>query len=406
MRFVIPSVSLCTSFLHLSRRRTATLRHELSAYSSSSSLSTAATNQTQVHNNDDEPCSFASTYHTPVMWKECIDALITSSSSKTEPRIFVDGTLGGGGHAEALLQQLKPGDLLIGCDVDSQALATASERLQKYMTTTDNDAADSSDLPTFQTIQSNFANLHQALPAEYMGRIDGLLLDLGVSSHQIDSADRGFSFQQDGPLDMRMNAKTPISSSIFAPSSSLTAAHICNEFDQVEIQRLLTRYADEPRAKAIAQAIVEHRPLVQTSDLVQAVSSVVPVFHAASRRKGRQATLARVFSALRISVNQELSMLEQAMLTMAPAILKPGSGVVAVLSYHSLEDRIVKRVMRDGCIGKVVHVPKDMYGNYNGPAKPFRPVGKKRKATKEEVEINSRARSATLRVAERLSDGE
>ena len=324
------------------------------------------------------------------MWRECIDALLAVDNPPTQlddaarSRIFVDGTLGGGGHSEALLQHLRPGDTLIGCDVDSQALETASQRLGQYM-------GSNAKVPTFTTIQSNFANLHQALAPEYIGKIDGVLLDLGVSSHQIDSADRGFSFQRDGPLDMRMAGS----------QSSLTAAHICNEFDHAELARILKHYGDETRAKVIAQAILDHRPLATTSDVVTAVSTVVPAFHAASRRKGRQATLARVFSALRIAVNQELTMLERAMLDMAPAILRPGTGRLVVLSYHSLEDRIVKRVMRDGCLAKVVHVEKDLYGNYAGPPKPFRPVGKKLKASKEEVEVNSRARSATLRVAER-----
>lgn len=371
--------------------------------SSSSSLAESNSNQTEAESTES---NFASTYHTPVMYQECIRALLSSSSSssstdtaKTGPRIFVDGTLGGGGHSEALLRELQTGDLVIGCDVDQQAIDTATQRLRQYTAVDNNDnnsalPSTTTNLPTFQTIHSNFANLHKTLSPELLGNIDGILLDLGVSSHQIDVGERGFSINQDGPLDMRMDATGKT-------GASLTAAHICNEFDAREIQRLLQVYGDEPRARRIAQAIVEHRPLQTTGDLVTAVSSVVPAFAKKGRRMGRSATMARVFQSLRITVNQELQMLEQALLEMAPTVLKPG-GRLVVLSYHSLEDRITKRVMRDGTLEKVRHVEKDLYGNSIGPPKPFRTMGKKLKATEEEVERNARARSATLRVAERL----
>jgi 16S rRNA (cytosine1402-N4)-methyltransferase len=237
-----------------------------------------------------------------------------------------------------------------------------------------------------------------------VGCVDGILLDLGVSSHQIDTAERGFTFSQsDGPLDMRMNhpGESPSSSSS-STTSSLRASDLCNELDEDELARILKRYGDEPRARAIAHSIADRRPLRTTGDLRDAVAAVTPAFHKQSRRKGLTATLARVFQALRIAVNQEDSMLERALLEMAPAMLKPG-GRLVVLSYHSLEDRATKRAMRDGTLRRDdprLH-QRDAYGNFVA-ARPFLPVGKAVKASPEEVAANSRARSAVLRVAERL----
>jgi 16S rRNA (cytosine1402-N4)-methyltransferase len=222
------------------------------------------------------------------------------------------------------------------------------------------------------------------------GQIDGILLDLGVSSHQIDTAERGFAFMQEGPLDMRMDSS----------SDGLTAAHICNEFDVKELQRILKVYGEEPRARKVAESIVMHRPLRSTTDLVNAVAAVIPEY-ARSKRLGRISSLARVFQAFRIIVNQEVSVLERALLEMAPTLLKPG-GRLVVLSYHSLEDRTTKRVMRDGVLTADSRTEKrDVYGNLIGPPRPFRPVGKMQTAQEAEVELNPRARSAKLRVAER-----
>jgi 16S rRNA (cytosine1402-N4)-methyltransferase len=197
---------------------------------------------------------------------------------------------------------------------------------------------------------------------------------------------------KDGPLDMRMG------------KTGLTAADICNVLDFAELRRILTVYGDEPRAKSIATSIIENRPLHTTQDLHKAVAAVTPQFVRKGKRMGRTATLARVFQSLRILVNQEDVVLERALTQMAPSILRPG-GRLAVLSYHSLEDRAVKRTIRDGTISKREAEERkrerDMYGNYIGPPKPFRSVGKPQKATEREIEINVRARSATLRVAER-----
>jgi len=345
---------------------------------------------------EEEELDFSTDYHAPVMLKECIEALLSSSEQGdndelNEPRYFVDGTLGGGGHSEALLRQCRPGDIVFGCDVDSDAIATASERLQAFMT------ADTQQ-PLFVPVRSNFCQLATVLPKvlhpvtqmpilKEVQSIHGILLDLGVSSFQIDTPERGFAFMKDGPLDMRMSTDL-----------SLNAADVCNEFDAREIQRILRLYGDEPRAKALAASIVKHRPLHTTADLVEAIAQVVPQYAKKGRRQGRTATTARVFQALRIVVNQEDAVLEQALTNMAPALLRPG-GRLVVLSYHSLEDRMTKRVIRDGTIHKAqVSDERDMYGNFIGTPRPFRSAGKARKATDEEVSTNSRARSATLRV--------
>ena len=244
------------------------------------------------------------------------------------------------------------------------------------------------------------------VPHKDSGTIDGILLDLGVSSYQIDTAERGFAFMKDGPLDMRMTGGNADlgdadTRSVSGGRTGLTAADICNEFDQNELQRILSVYGDEPRAKTIAKTIVNHRPLHTTGELVEAVSSVTPRFAKKSKRMGRTATLARVFQSLRIVVNNEDGVLDKALSEMCPSLLRPG-GRLVVLSYHSMEDRATKRIMRDGTLVKTRrHDEKDIYGNYIGPPKPFKPVGKRRKATKEETESNPRARSATLRVAER-----
>lgn len=320
------------------------------------------------------------------MWQECLDALLPSGSS---PRWIVDGTLGGGGHTEALLKNHDE-IVVFGCDVDPDALKTATKRLEGFG-------------PRFVPVHSNFGDLTRELLANQIEctesadelrayGVDGVLLDLGVSSYQIDTASRGFAFQQEGPLDMRMD---PL-------SNSLTAADLCNEMDVSDLKRILKKYGDEPRAKAIANSIVEHRPLATTSHLEAAVAAVTPAFNKRSRRAGRTATLARVFQALRIAVNREEDVLAKVLSDAAPALIKP-SGRLVVLSYHSMEDRAVKRIMRDGCLTKRLE-EKDVFGNYAGPPKPFRPLGKPRKASEEEVELNSRARSATLRVAERLEN--
>lgn len=418
--------------------------------------------------------SFATSYHAPVMWKECIEALTscerkaqddrqevdaaadggadgtataaTDRPQKRQPRVFIDGTLGGGGHSQALLQALQPGDVVFGCDVDPDALAVASLRLSQYHTCnvfcnnggnrngTAAQQQQQQQLPLFVPVQCNFGDLTSNLLLEHLrastkcgdnddteqcysaivkqlfqendGRllVDGILLDLGVSSYQIDTAERGFAFMKDGPLDMRMNGVTAGRPRLGIGGMAVTAADLCNELDAPELRRIFSVYGDEPRARAIAESIVQRRPLRTTMDLQEAVAAVTPQFARKGRRMGRMATLARVFQSLRIAVNQEDVVLERALTNMAPELLRPG-GRLVVLSYHSMEDRATKRVMRDGTVSKREanhnNEQKDMYGNYIGAPKPFRAVGKAQKATDAEVELNARARSATLRVVER-----
>ena len=460
---------------------------------------------------------FATDYHAPVMPKECIDALLQQgvfgdmmkdkkerwrkkksiaeakrrkagyynddedrddgndvkirdtldsaeilSEMNNQPRLFVDGTLGGGGHSQALLEQLNPEDILIGCDQDSEAISTASARLSKYLGTSEYILEKNGDLtcgweegsrPMFIPVQSNFRNLVSVLSnirhpttgrlllgkrrknkisdkdvelkeeLEFPNGVNGMLLDLGVSSHQIDTGERGFAFVKDGPLDMRMD-----SNSSTTTTSSLTAADICNEFDESTLISILKRYGDEPRAKRITSAIIESRPLYTTTDLVHAINSVTPTF-ARQKRAGLIATSARVFQALRIVVNEEDGALEEVLEKVAPwALSKSGShhssnddhgngvdGILAVLSYHSMEDKMAKRVIRDGSVdlvgrGKGGSVfERDLFGNIigneddeKGSHVPFEPLGKPQKATDEELAVNSRARSATLRVGIRI----
>lgn len=364
----------------------------------------------------------------------------TTMPADRPPMLFVDGTLGGGGHSEALLERCRPGDIVFGCDVDPSALSAASERLQLYTRPGDKDEKDEIDgnLPLFVPVQSNFRDLADILPTvkhpvtgrrimalpttntndgdedgredSHFTGVDGMLLDLGVSSHQIDNADRGFAFMKDGPLDMRMwggswsdVGSESVGQNAATNARGLNAADICNEFDEAEMTRILRVYGDEPRARKIASAIVDARPLATTSDLVNAVSSVVPEFAKKGRRMGRKATLARVFQSLRIVVNQEDEALVDVFEHAAPNLVRPGCRLV-VLSYHSMEDRATKRVLRDGSVRGTrpgAAIERDIYGNVVGQERPWKPLGKKRKASDKEVEVNSRARSATLRIGER-----
>ena len=445
-----------------------TLNHNIRSIGASRSVGTFGLNSacfssTSLNNDNVVEENFSSSYHAPVMWKECIDALLKRShhfskkkkkykhnknerginevsseeESTNSSRIFIDGTLGGGGHSQYLLQNLSAGDVLIGCDVDPSALTTASTRLKEYicdpnaMGTIEN--MSSWDKPFFVPVQTNFADaeknvrdlVHPLTGEPLIDKgVDGILLDLGVSSHQIDNADRGFAFMKDGPLDMRMGAgnwinhdqiqkidevsATSINNNIqnkvvTGDGGGFTAADIVNEFPVEELSRIFKVYGDEPRAWKIANSIALSRPLSTTGDLKEAVSKVTPEFAKKGRRMGRTATLARIFQSLRIVVNNEDLVLRQALEDMAPNLIKKG-GRLVVLSYHSMEDRATKRVMRDGSVDSTqALIEKDIYGNDigRGTLRPWKSLGKQ-KATDEEIERNSRARSATLRVAERI----
>jgi 16S rRNA (cytosine1402-N4)-methyltransferase len=283
----------------------------------------------------------------------------------------VDATLGGGGHARALLDELGPEGRVLGIDRDPDALATARDRL-----------AAEQEAGRFRAVQGTFGDLRTLLEAEDFIPVDGLLLDLGVSSEQIDVPERGFSFQEEGPLDMRMD-----------PTQGLTAHQIVNDWSERDLRSVLYDYGEERRAGSIAHVIVEARPLDTTRDLAEVVRSTVPP-------PDEVKTLARVFQALRIVVNAELDELEAA-LQQSVEVVHPG-GRIAVISYHSLEDRRAKRFLR---YGNFEGEPRrDLYGNLVAPWRevPREPI----EADEAEVEANPRARSARLRVAERRDDEE
>lgn len=314
----------------------------------------------------DDPLRYATDYHAPVLSHDVQTRLVTDPSGR-----YVDATLGGGGHARALLDVLDSDGFVLGIDRDSDAIAAARRRL-----------ADAREAGRFRAVRGNFGRLKNLLAAEELVPVDGLLLDLGVSSHQIDATERGFSFQEEGPLDMRMD-----------PRRGLTARQVVNEWSERELRDVLRRYGEESRAGPIAWAIVEARPLDTTQDLAAVVKDEVPP-------PDEVKTLARVFQALRIVVNAELEELENALMQSAEVVRTGGR--IAVISYHSLEDRRAKRYLRYGNFeGKP---RRDLYGNLVAPwdETPRGPI----EAQEAEVEANSRARSARLRIAERRDQEE
>jgi 16S rRNA (cytosine1402-N4)-methyltransferase len=315
---------------------------------------------------DDNPLRYATDYHAPVLSHDVRTRLVT-----TREGCYVDATLGGGGHAAALLDALGPDGTVLGIDRDADALAAARDRL-----------ADAVEAGRFRAVRGRFGDLRSLLENEDFMPVDGILLDLGVSSYQIDDPERGFSFQEEGPLDMRMDAR-----------QGLTARRVVNDWGEADLRTVLYEYGDERRAGTIAHAIVEARPLDTTRDLAEVVRAVVPP-------PDEVKTLARVFQGLRIVVNSELEELENA-LEQSTEVVRTG-GRIAVISYHSLEDRRAKRFLR---YGNFEGEPRrDLYGNLVAPwaETPRGPI----EADEAEVKANPRARSARLRVAERRDDEE
>ena len=303
--------------------------------------------------------------HQPVLYHEVLKALQPRPGGR-----YVDGTLGAGGHAFGVLEASSPDGLLLGLDVDPAALAIAAERLAPFG-------------ERALLRHGSYADLAAHLQAVGWDAVDGILLDLGVSSMQVDVAARGFSFRTDAPLDMR-----------FDPSQPLTAADLVNTLDEAALADILWRYGEERHARRVARAIVRHRPLHTTRQLAEVV--------AAATRSGRRGMhpATRTFQALRIAVNRELDNLE-AVLPQAVAALKPG-GRLVVIAFHSLEDRIVKHFLRAES-GYCVCPPEMPHCDCDRPARvrllkpfPLRP-------TAEETARNPRARSARLRVAEKLA---
>lgn len=303
--------------------------------------------------------------HVPVLVGQVLDGLQVGAG-----RRIIDATVGGGGHAQAILSGSTPDGALLGLDRDPAALETAAARLHQYGERVELVHASFSSL-------AEVARVHDFVPA------DGILFDLGLSSLQLNDASRGFSFMADGPLDMR-----------FDPSSDApTASELVNRLSTEELANILYRYGEEKQSRRIARAIVEHRPINTTQALVEVIEQSV------GRRRGRLHPATLTFQALRIAVNEELHSLEVA-LPQAVEILAPG-GRLAVIAFHSLEDRIVKHFMRresKDCICRrdlpicTCDHEASLKVSTSSPVRP----------TEEEVAANPRSRSARLRIAERL----
>jgi 16S rRNA (cytosine1402-N4)-methyltransferase len=284
----------------------------------------------------------------------------------------VDGTVGAGGHAAGILEAA-PASRLLGLDRDPSALATSQERLRIYGT-------------RVQLVHSNFAEIEQVVDRLGFGPVDGVVLDLGLSSMQLADPERGFSFQRDGPLDMR-----------FDPASGGSAAAVVNSTTVDELADVIYRYGEEPASRAIARAIVKARPVQSTVQLAEVVANAVR--RTKRSRSGQLHPATRTFQAIRIVVNRELESLEQG-LEGAVNVLRPG-GRLAVISFHSLEDRIVKRFFvreaRD-CICP----PETMVCVCDHRAQIAPVTGKPIRPTEQEMTRNPRSRSARLRIAAKL----
>lgn len=308
-------------------------------------------------------------YHIPAMLNETIEGLAVRSAG-----IYVDVTFGGGGHSRAILQQLGPQGRLLSFDQDMDAYRNAVNSGEWNTKDT-----------RWQFVHGNFRYLKNFLRYYNAIPVDGILADLGVSFHHFDTLERGFSFRFDGPLDMRMNR-----------DAALTAADVVNTYSEEQLARIILLYGECRSARQIARTIVRQRektPLLRTEQLT---ALLTPLCGKDKEKKD----LARVFQALRIEVNDEMGALQD-MLTATLSVLKDG-GRIAVLTYHSLEDRMVKNFFRTGNIEGTLK--KDFYGN---PVTPFRLVNNKvLTASEDEVERNPRARSAKLRIAEKAMKNE
>ena len=304
-------------------------------------------------------------HHVSVLLNETLDGLAIKPDGT-----YVDCTLGGGGHSHAIGERLSTDGMIIGLDQDVAALEAASRRL--------------SDLSCqVKVIQTNFSNLKDALQEAGIHKVDGFVFDLGVSSHQLDTADRGFSYMQDGPLDMRMNQ-----------SGVLTAETIVNTYSSEDLYRIIWDYGEERWAKRIIQFILaarEEAPITTTFQLVDIIKRAIP---AKARQEGPHPAK-RTFQALRIEVNQELQILHDAFVD-AVSMLQPG-GRIAVITFHSLEDRITKQTFKELAQGCTCPPNLPVCVCHHVPL-----VKAKNKAiepSQKEVEENPRSRSAKLRVA-------
>ncbi|WP_200974363.1 16S rRNA (cytosine(1402)-N(4))-methyltransferase RsmH [Echinicola sp. 20G] len=300
----------------------------------------------------------ATEYHIPVMLSQCIDGLAIRPDG-----VYVDLTFGGGGHSKEILKHLGPEGHLYGFDQDEDAAVNAMEH------------------PNFTFVQANFRDLKRYLRLYGVSKVDGILADLGISSHQIDEPTRGFSTRFDGDLDMRMNQL-----------AGLSAKEVLNTYEESALHKIFGIYGEVKNAKTLAQAVVSDRAVREFETIEQfkqLLQKMAP--------RGREFKyFAQVFQALRIEVNDEMGALEE-MLNQTVEVLKP-DGRLVVMSYHSLEDRMVKNFINKGKLQG--EVEKDFYGNL---IRPLEPISRKAiQASPEEVALNNRARSAKLRIAKKV----
>ena len=318
--------------------------------------------------------------HVPVLLDECLSSLAIKPEG-----IYVDGTVGGAGHSSHILTRLGPGGLLIGTDLDSDALAAAEEKLSHTLDAIQEDAK-----PNYRLVKSNYADIPSVLTFLGKDHADGILLDLGVSSYQLDNPERGFSYMKDAPLDMRMDTE-----------ESMTAADLLNSVSEAELARILRDYGEERFAGLIAKRIVLARqtePLRTTGELVRIIEQAIP----AKYRNTGGHPAKRTFQAVRIALNHELTTLESCLADLID-VLSPG-GRLCVITFHSLEDRIVKNAFKtaeDPCI-----CPKDFPVCVCGRVSKGRVVTRKPiLPSEEELSRNSRSASAKLRVFEKTAAG-
>lgn len=304
--------------------------------------------------------------HTPVLYREVLDLLQPRSGGR-----YVDGTLGAGGHAAGILEASAPSGRVLGLDRDPEAIAYVRQKLARFG-------------QRLLCVKASFADMGQVAPAHGFKSVQGVLLDLGLSSRQLEDGRRGFSFMRDGPLDMR-----------FDPTGGETAAELLNNRSEAELADIFWRYGEEKHSRRVARAIVEHRPLHSTTQLAEIIAAAMP-------RRGRIHPATKVFQSLRIAVNRELEALETGA-SAAISLLEPG-GRIAIISFHSLEDRFVKqwfrRLSRD-----CVCPPQQPVCTCTAQASLRLVTRKAIQASMEEIDRNPRSRSARLRVAEKVSLG-
>lgn len=306
--------------------------------------------------------------HISVLLNECLEGL-----NIKENGIYVDGTLGGAGHSSEILKRLSSEGRLIGIDQDTDALKAAKERLKNYSNVT--------------FVHSNFSSIENVLNNLNIDGVDGILMDLGVSSYQLDEGERGFSYMKDAPLDMRMNR-----------DNNFSAYNVINEYSEEDLYRIIRDYGEEKFARRIASFIVENRQeknIETTLELVEIIKSAIP---AKARREGPHPAK-RTFQAIRIEVNSELSILNKTIEDGVGKLNKGGR--MAIITFHSLEDRIVKNKFRDLAVS--CRCPKEFPVCVCGEKAKVKVISRKAiEPTKEEVDINPRSRSAKLRVIEKL----